>query len=173
MGAFWACTRPSFIFHTWLCLSCASTPIGCKCIFVFYAFFQWEALCYESFLVSHDVSIYCMLDRVDPYGRHYKIPFRSWYYILDIILLELVFSFLSCWLLLHRWKVLHQWCRSTVSHNCTVSKASWILWKYHHILLYLSSLVLRNKSHPSFLVYDFTRSFLQVKCISCMVRNIS
>ena len=39
--------------------------------------------------------------------------------------------------------------------------------------LELSSLVLRNKSHPSLLVGDFTRSFLQVKCISCMVRNNS
>ena len=101
----------------------------------------------------------------------------------------------SSWLLLHSWKVIyqwcrstvshncwkvmHQWCRSTVSHNCIVSQTSWILWKYHHILLYLglflepSSLVLRNKSHPSFLIGYCTRSFLQVKCISCMVRNIS
>ena len=30
--------------------------------FLFYALFSWEASCYESFLVSHDVSIYCMLD---------------------------------------------------------------------------------------------------------------
>ena len=36
----------------------------------------------------------------------------------------------------------------------------------------LSSLVLQNKSHSSFLVGDYMRSFLQVKC-SCMVRNIS
>ena len=39
------------------------------------------------------------------------------------------------------------------------------------LFLELLSLVLRNKSHPSFLVGDCTRSFLQVKCI-CMVRNI-
>ena len=44
-------------------------------------------------LVSHDVAIYCMLYHVDPYGRHYVLPFRSPYRILDIILLELVLSF--------------------------------------------------------------------------------
>ena len=77
------------------------------------------------------------------------------------------------------WKALHQWCRSTVSHNCTVSETSFFLWMYRHIILHLvlllemSSLVLRNKSHPSFLVGDCTQYFLQVKCISCMVRNIS
>ena len=37
----------------------------------------------------------------------------------------------------------------------------------------LSSLVLRNKSHPHFLVGSCTRPFLQVKCLSCMVRTIS
>ena len=30
--------------------------IGCKCLFIVYA------SCYESFLVSHDVSIYCMME---------------------------------------------------------------------------------------------------------------
>ena len=54
-------------------------------------FFLWEASCYEYFLVSHDVVIYCMLVLVDPYGRHYRLPFRSRHRILDIILLELVF----------------------------------------------------------------------------------
>ena len=39
--------------------------------------------------------------------------------------------------------------------------------------LELSSLVLWNKSHPPFLVGGCTRPFLQVKCTSCMVRNIS
>ena len=51
-----------FHFHTWFCLSCVSTPTGCKCLFVVYAFFSWEASCYESCLVSHDVSIYCMME---------------------------------------------------------------------------------------------------------------
>ena len=35
-----------------------------------------------------------MFDIVDPYGRYYGLPFRSRYRILDIILLELVSSFL-------------------------------------------------------------------------------
>ena len=73
---------------------------------------------------------------------------------------------------------LQQRCCSIVSQNYTMSKASFFLWKYHHIILHLglflelSSLVLWNKSHPSF-AGDCTWSFLQVKCISCMVRNIS
>ena len=62
----------------------------CKCVFVVYALFLWEASCYEYFLVSHDVSIYCMMDILDPYGVHYEIPFRSRHHILEIILLELV-----------------------------------------------------------------------------------
>ena len=51
---------------------------------------MWETSLYESYLVPHDVSIFYMLDIIDPYGRHYRLPFRSWHYILDIILLELV-----------------------------------------------------------------------------------
>ena len=82
-----------FHLHPWFFLSCVSTPTGCKCLFIVYALFSWEASCYESCLVSHDVSIYFMLDLVDPYGRHYGLPFRSRYYILDIILLEPVLSF--------------------------------------------------------------------------------
>ena len=39
--------------------------------------------------------------------------------------------------------------------------------------LELSSLVLQNKSHPPFLVGDFTGPFLQVKYTSCMARTIS
>ena len=50
-----------FNLHTWVCLSCVSTPSGCKCLFVVYAFFLWEASCYKSFPVSLDVSIYCMM----------------------------------------------------------------------------------------------------------------
>ena len=83
-----------FNSHTWFCLSCVLTSSGCKCLFVVYAFFPWEASCYESCLVSQDVSIYCMLDLVDPFGIHYGLPFRSWYHTLDIILLKLVLFFL-------------------------------------------------------------------------------
>ena len=82
-----------FNLHAWFFLSCVLTSSGCKCLFIVYAFFPWEASCYKSCLVSHEVDIYCMLDLVDSYGRHYGLPFRSWYCILDIILLELVFSF--------------------------------------------------------------------------------
>ena len=163
-----------FNLYTWVCMSCVLTSSGCKFLFVVYAFFSWEASCYESCLVSHDVSIYCMLDLVDPYGRYYGLPFRSRCCILDIILIELVLSFPF----FHNWKDLHQWCRSTVSHNYIVSETSLFLWKYRYLILHLglflklSSLVLRNKSHLSFLVYDCTPFFLQFKCTSCMVRKI-
>ena len=39
--------------------------------------------------------------------------------------------------------------------------------------LELSSPFLRNKSHPYFLIGGCTGPFLQFKCTSCMVRNIS
>ena len=51
-----------FHLHTWLCMSCDFTSISCKCFFVDYAFSSWEASCYESCFVSHDVSIYCMME---------------------------------------------------------------------------------------------------------------
>ena len=114
-----------FNLHTWVCLSCVLTSSGCKCLFVVYAFFSWEASWYESCLVSHNVSIYCMME---------------------------------------------------LRTSLQVS----ILHPRHHssfciirVNLELSSLVLWNKSHPSFLVGDCTWYFLQVKCTSCMIRNIS
>ena len=130
-----------FNFPTWVCLSCVLTSSGYKCLFVVYAFFSWEASCYEYFLVSHDgtIDLPSSLDIVS--------FFLNWYS-----------PSLSSWLLIHSWKVLHQWCHYI-----------------RHIILHLelSSLVLPNKSHPSFLVGDCMWYFLQVKCISCMVRNIS
>ena len=51
-----------FHLHTWLCMSCDFTSSGCKYLFLVYVFFLWEASCYESCFVSHDVSIYCMME---------------------------------------------------------------------------------------------------------------
>ena len=127
-----------------------------------------ESSCYKYFLVSHDAAIYCMMDLVDPYGRYYRLPFKSRWYILDIILLGFFF-------------IAGRFFINDVAQQCYITTLCLrsLLWKYHHIIIHLglflelSSLVLRNKSHPSFLVGDCTRSFLQVKCISCMVRNIS
>ena len=82
-GCFLSSYKDFFNLHTWVFLSCVLTYNGCKCLFVVYAFFIWEASCYESYLVSYDVSIYCMLNLVDPYEIHYILS-------LDIILLELV-----------------------------------------------------------------------------------
>ena len=122
-----------FNLHTWVYLSCVSTPTGYKCLFIVYAFLLWEASCYESCLVSHNVDIYCMLDLVDWYSPS-----------------------LSSWLLLHSWKALHQWCRSTMSHNCIVFETSFFAWKYRHIILHLglflkqSSLTCSSKQVSSF-----------------------
>ena len=122
-----------FNLHTWVCLSCVLTSSGCKCLFVVYSLFLWEAPCYEFCRVYHNVSVYCMMDLAYPYGRYYGLPFR--------------------------------YLTSHSSHHSSF----WII----RVNLELSSLVLQNKSHPCFLVSDCTRYFLQVKCISCMVRNIS
>ena len=56
---------------------------------------QWSMPCHsvlplsernhEPWFVSLDIAIYCILDLVDPHGRHYGIPFRSRNHILDII----------------------------------------------------------------------------------------
>ena len=101
--------------HMILPVMCISS--GCKCHFIVYA------SCYESCLVSHDVSIYCMMELWT------SLQYR--YCILDIILLEMVFPFFL---------VTSSWCRCI-----------------RHIILNLelSSLVLRNKSHPYFLVGDY------------------
>ena len=123
----------TFHLNTLFFLSCVLTSNDYKCLFVVYAFFLWEASCYVSFLVSHDVAIYCMLDLADRYGRYYRLPFRS-----------------------------------SISHSSHHSSFCII-----RVNLELSSLVLRNKSYPSFLVGDCTRSFLQVKCTNYMVGNIS
>ena len=42
---------------------------------------------------------------------------------------------------------------------------------FRFMFIELSSLVLRNKSHPSFLLGGCTWPFLQFKCTSCMVRT--
>ena len=114
-----------FNLHTWVFLSCASTPTGCKCLFVVYAFFLWEALCYESFLVSHYVSIYCMMELWTSlhvsilHPRHHS----SW---TDLPFLLGIFCI----------------------NDFTVFVILFLIFE-------LSSLALRNKSHPSFLVGDY------------------
>ena len=60
---------------------------------------------------------------------------------------------------------------SSVTVSLTLGASGSSSCMFIGVNLELSSLVLRNKSHP-FLVGDCMRSFLQVKCISCMVRNI-
>ena len=100
--------------HTWFCLSCVSTPTGCKCLF-------------ESCLVSHDVSIYCMMElRTSLYvSIRYPRHHSSW--------ADLPF--------------LH-------GRFCTNDVAVFIILFF---IFELSSLVLRNKSHSSLLVGNYVR----------------
>ena len=159
-----------FNLNTWVCLSCVLTSTGCKCIFIVYAFFLCEASCYKYYLVT-----YCMLDIADPLRTSLQVSIShpryhsSWIGILLPFILGYFF-------------IAGRLCINDVSQQCHITGVSLrpllFHWKYHHIILHLgfflelSSLVLRNKSHPSFLVGVCMRSFLQVKCIS-MVRNIS
>ena len=155
-GCLMSSYKAFFHLQTRLCLSCVLTSSGCICLFVIYAFFSWEASCYESCLVSHDVAIYCMLDLVDPYGRHYRLPFRSWYCILDIILLELVFTFFL---------VTSSWMEGSALMMSLHSSYYSSFW----------NVVSCSSEKVSFFFSGrrlCMRSFLQVKCI-CMVTNIS
>ena len=82
--------------------------------------------------------------------------------------------------------------KNSCSCNTLIPMVVFILWGgstafwssfFHHgvsdpgsfrfMFIGLSSLVLRNKSRPSFLGGGCTGPFLQFKCTSCMVRTIS
>ena len=124
-----------FNLRTWVCLSCASTPTGCKCIFTVYAFFSWESLCYESCLVSHDVSIYCMMElrtslQVSILHPKHHSSWTGLPYILGYFFIA------------------GRFCINDVT-------AFVILFFILGLFLESSSLVLRNKSRPSFLVGDY------------------
>ena len=110
-----------FNLHTWVCLSRVFTSRGCKCLFIVYD------SCYESYLVSHDVSIYCMMELRTSlhvlilHPRHHS----SW---TDLPFLLGIF--------------------------CTNDVVVFIILFF---IFELSSLVLRNKSHSSLLVGDYVR----------------
>ena len=128
-----------FHLHTWFYLSCVSTPTGCKCLFIVYAFFLWEASCYKYCLVSHDVSIYFMMELRTP---------------LQVLILHPRHN--SCWtflpFLLGYFFIAGGFCINDVAIFI-------ILLSILGLFLKLSSLVLRNKSRPSFLVGDCMRFF--------------
>ena len=145
-------------------LWCVSTPSGCKCLFIVYAFYLWEASCYESFLVSHNVVIYCMLDLVDPYGRYYVLPFRS---------STSHSSHHSSWtgallpFLLGYFFIAGRFCINDIAQQCHIIALclrpllSLKVSSYYSLSwIELLSLVPQNKSHPSFLVGDCMWSFL-------------
>ena len=113
-------------------MSCVLTSSGCKCLFV-YAFFSWEASCYESCFVSHDVSIYCMMELrtslyvsiLHPRNHSYwtSLPFLLGYFFMP-----------------------GRFCINDVTAFITL-----------FFIFELSSLVLWNKFHSSLLVGDYVR----------------
>ena len=106
-----------FHLHTWLCMSCDFTSISCKCFFVFYAFFSWEASCYKSCFVSHGVSIYCLMELwtslhvsiLHPRHHYYwtSLPYILGYFFIarrfcinDVTAFVILFFILKCYHLL-------------------------------------------------------------------------
>ena len=108
-------------------------------------------MCYESCLVSHDVSIYYMLDLVDPYGRHYKLPFRSRHFILGMILLELVFFCHSLLpFILVYFFIAGRICINDVAQQCHITRVC--LRPLEVSSYYSSSWIIL---HPPFSLYSF------------------
>ena len=165
------------------------------------AFFLWEALCYESFLVSHDGAIYCILGLVDPHRRHYEIPIRSRHCILDTILLELVFFYHSLLpFLLVYFFISGRLCINDVTQQCHITRVClrplsffgsivilFFILDYFSCPRWYSSLKVNSCKALSFTMVPLTREALgsssellllllwndlQVK-FSCMIRNIS
>ena len=108
-----------FHLHTWFCLSCVSTPTGCKCLFVVYAF-------------------YPMMFPSTAWWN-YEIPFMYRYYILDIVLLELVFHFFL---------VTSSWLEGSASMMSLYSS-------YYSSFLNCCHLFFRTSLHSSLLVGDY------------------
>ena len=130
-----------FHLHTWLCMSCDFTSSSCKYFFIVYAFFSWEASCYKSCFVSHDVSIYCMMELWT------SLPVSILRF--DIILLKLVFPFFM------------------VDGRFYINDVTTLIILF--FVFEISSLVLQNKSSFFFACrWLCMRSFLQVKW-NCMV----
>ena len=102
-----------FHLHTWFYLLCISNPTSYKCLFIVYAFFLWESSCYESCLVPHDVSIYCMMELWTSlhvsilHPRHHSswtgLPFLLGYFFIagrfcinDVAAFVILFFILNC-----------------------------------------------------------------------------
>ena len=113
-------------------------------------------------------TLLCTLVLVYPCGRYYVLPCYS------LIIASFIAFFSSSWVISCTHGGLHasRW----IYHSLKLFLLSWCLWPWElqiHVNLELSSLIFRNKSHPSFLVGGCTGPFLQFKCTSCMVRTIS
>ena len=57
-----------------------------KRLIIVYSLLLRESLGHESSLIFLDASVSCMLDLVDPFRSHYRLPFRPRDYFLNIIL---------------------------------------------------------------------------------------
>ena len=89
-----------------------------------------------------DASIYCMLDLLDPFGGHHKLPLRSWNNIPHIILHDRL-------ILLHH----------DISPNLSVS-----------ILLITGRLIINDVTHQGNVTWEYMRSssLLERTTRSCM-----
>ena len=93
MGSFSTRTRPSLICTHDSSCHVSQLPVPSLCILnsplvqMYSMPSLLEASCYESFLVSRDVCVYCMLDFVDPHPRHHS----SWIHTLLPFLLGYFF----------------------------------------------------------------------------------
>ena len=122
-------------------------------------------------------TLLCTLVLVDPYGRYYVLPFMFQNHIVYIIphdqLLFFDHSFFHSILFFILSYLLYPWWSSSFKVDLLLSEGVFDPGRFRFMFIELSSLVLRNKSHPSFLVGGCTGPFLQFKFTNCMVRTIS
>ena len=109
-------------------------------------------------------TLLCTIVLVDPYGRYYVLPFISFLMINCYSLI--IASFIAMAVFILRGGSTALW-SSFLCHDVFDPGS------FRFMFIELSSLVLRNKSHPSFLVGGCIGPFPQFKCTSCMVRTIS
>ena len=124
-------------------------------------------------------TLLCTLVLIDPYGRYYVLPFMSRNHIVYIIPHDQLLFFDHRILFFILSYILYPWWSSSFEVDLPLSEAlssvtvSLTLGSFRFMFIELSSLVLRNKSHPCFLVGGCSGPFLQFKCTNCMVRTIS
>ena len=87
MGSLWAHKNP--FVHMWFysqyTLLLYWRSVSSQWSMPFHIILPLSKRNHEPWFVSLEAAICCILDIVDPHGRHYELPFRYWNTILDII----------------------------------------------------------------------------------------